>query len=106
MVTTVAPTIPVLAASNAPTIIIEIDKPPLILLNAVAMFSSIFAATPDLSRMVPIKINSGTARRVILFMIPKILIGILLKIVGSKISKGTQIKANKIETPANVSATG
>ena len=26
--------------------------------------------------------------------------------VGSKISKGTQIKANKIETPANVSATG
>ena len=61
---------------------------------------------PDFSRIVPIKINRGTASNVTLFIIPKILIGILLKIVGSKISKGMQINANIIDTPARVSATG
>jgi len=55
---------------------------------------------------VPIKINSGTANKVILFIIPNILIGMLLKIVGSKIPKGIQNKANNIETPARVNATG
>mgnify|MGYP005717069573 FL=1 len=30
----------------------------------------------------------------------------LLKIVGSKIPRGTQINANKIDTPARVKATG
>ena len=106
MVTTVAPTIPVLAASKAPTIIIDIDNPPFSPRKAFAIFSSIFAAIPDLSRIVPIKINKGTASKVTLFMIPKILIGILLKIVGSKIPKGIQINANIIDTPAKVSATG
>ena len=106
MVTTVAPTIPVLAASKAPTIIIDIDNPPIIPLKAFAIFSSIFAAIPDLSRIVPIKINNGTARSVTLFIIPKILMGMLLKIVGSNIPKGTQINANKIDTPARVKATG
>jgi hypothetical protein len=106
IVTTVAPTMPVLAASKAPTIIIDTDNPPLIPLKAFAIFSSIFAAIPDFSRIVPIKINRGTASNVTLFIIPKILIGILLKIVGSKISKGMQINANIIDTPARVSATG
>tara|TARA_Y100000739_G_C20444337_1_gene389330 strand:- start:248 stop:481 length:234 start_codon:yes stop_codon:yes gene_type:complete len=55
---------------------------------------------------VPIKINSGTANKVILFIIPNILIGMLLKIVGSKIPKGIHNKANNIETPARVNATG
>ena len=75
-------------------------------LKAFAIFSSIFAARPDFSRIVPIKINRGTASNVTLFIIPKILIGMLLKIVGSKIPKGTQNNANKIETPAKVRATG
>jgi hypothetical protein len=97
---------PVLAASRAPTIIIEIDNPPFVPLKAAAIFSSIFAAIPDFSKIVPIKINSGTANKVILFIIPKILIGMLLKIVGSKIPKGIHIKANNIETPARVKATG
>jgi hypothetical protein len=55
---------------------------------------------------VPIKINSGTANKVILFIIPNILIGMLLKIDGSKIPKGIHNKANNIETPARVNATG
>ena len=95
-----------LAASKAPTIIIEIDKPPLTFLKAAAIFSNIFAAIPDLSRIVPIKINNGTASKVTLFMMPKILIGILLKIVESNIPNGMHIKANIIETPPRVKATG
>jgi len=106
IVTTVAPTIPVLAASSAPTTIIEILSPPLIFLKAKAIFSSILDAMPDLSKTVPIKINKGTARRVTLFIIPKILKGILLKIAGSKIPNGMQIKANRMDIPDRVKATG
>ena len=106
MVTTVAPTIPVLAANKAPTAIIEILRPPLIFLKARAMFSSIFAATPDLSRIVPININNGTANKVTLFIIPKILRGILFRIDSSNSPKGMHIRANKIDTPDNVNATG
>jgi hypothetical protein len=97
---------PVLAANKAPTIIIDIDNPPLVFLKASAIFSSIFAAMPDFSRIVPIKIKSGTANKVILFIIPNILIGILLKIVGSNIPKGMHIKAKSIDKPARVNATG
>ena len=106
IVTTVAPTIPVLAAKRAPTIIIDIDKPPFVLLKAAAMFSNIFAAIPDFSKIVPIKINSGTASKVTLFIMPKILMGILLKIVGSNIPNGIQINAKSNDTPARVNATG
>jgi hypothetical protein len=56
--------------------------------------------------MVPININKGTARRVTLFIIPNILRGILFKIDSSNIPNGIQIRANKIETPESVNATG
>tara|TARA_Y100000817_G_scaffold287309_1_gene255777 strand:+ start:430 stop:591 length:162 start_codon:yes stop_codon:yes gene_type:complete len=52
------------------------------------------------------KINSGTASKVTLFIIPKILNGILLKIVGSNIPKGIHTKAKSIDIPARVNATG
>tara|TARA_X000000368_G_scaffold224234_1_gene177008 strand:- start:509 stop:670 length:162 start_codon:yes stop_codon:yes gene_type:complete len=52
------------------------------------------------------KINRGTASKVTLFIIPKILIGILLRIAGSNIPKGIHIKAKIIDTPARVNATG
>ena len=106
MVTTVAPTIPVLAANNAPTAIIEMLKPPLIFLKASAIFSSIFDAMPDRSSTVPIKINSGTASKVTLFMMPIILKGMLFKIDSSNIPSGIQTRANKIDTPDRVNATG
>tara|TARA_X000000950_G_scaffold187221_1_gene226550 strand:- start:145 stop:426 length:282 start_codon:yes stop_codon:yes gene_type:complete len=70
------------------------------------MFSNIFAAMPDLSRTLPININKGTARRVTLFIIPNILRGILFKIDSSNIPNGIQIRANRIETPESVNATG
>lgn len=95
-----------LAARRAPTTIIEMLKPPLIFLNAKAIFASIFAAIPDLSRMVPIKIKRGTASRVTLFIIPNILNGILFKIDSSNIPKGMHINANNTEMPDSVNATG
>tara|TARA_B100000242_G_C42974140_1_gene452118 strand:+ start:535 stop:696 length:162 start_codon:yes stop_codon:yes gene_type:complete len=52
------------------------------------------------------KINSGTASNVTLFMIPKILMGMLLKMVGSNIPNGIQINAKSIDIPARVNATG
>ena len=61
---------------------------------------------PDFSKIVPIKIKSGTASRVTLFMIPKILRGMLLKIVGSKMPEGMQSKAKRIDIPESVNATG
>jgi hypothetical protein len=106
MVTTVAPTMPVLAASKAPTTIIEMLKPPLIFLNASAIFFNIFDAIPDFSKTVPIKIKRGTANKVTLFIIPNILKGMLLKIEISNIPKGMQIIANRIDTPESVNATG
>jgi hypothetical protein len=106
IVTTVAPTIPVLAAKRAPTRIIEILNPPLMFLKAKAIFSSILAAIPDLSKTVPININKGTARSVTLFIMPNILKGILLNISGSNNPKGMQIKANKMDIPDKVNATG
>jgi hypothetical protein len=106
IVTTVAPTIPVLAANRAPTTIIDMLRPPLIFLNAKAMFSNIFAAMPDLSRTVPININKGTARRVTLFIIPNILRGILFKMDSSNIPNGMQIRAKRMEIPESVNATG
>jgi|TARA_B100000989_G_C19509186_1_gene458068 hypothetical protein len=52
------------------------------------------------------KINSGTASNVTLFMIPKILMGMLLKMVGSNTPNGMQINAKSMDTPARVNATG
>ena len=106
MVTTVAPTMPVLAAKRAPTIIIEMLRPEFVFLNTMAMSLSILAAIPDLSKTTPMKTNSGTASRVWLFMIPKIRMGIVLNRLGSKKSNAMPRSANKIEVPARVKATG
>ena len=50
--------------------------------------------------------NKGTANKVTLFIIPKILIGMLLNIEASNTPKGMQAKANNMETPDKVNATG
>ena len=46
------------------------------------------------------------ASKVTLFMMPNILKGMLFKIDSSNIPSGIQIRANKIETPERVNATG
>ena len=95
-----------LAANNAPTITMEIPRPPFMPEKALAISCSIFAAIPDLSNTTPIKTNNGTARRVWLFIIPNILIGKFFKRFKSKTPNNEHTRANIIDTPANVKATG
>ena len=71
IVTTVAPTIPVEAAINAPTMIIETPRPPRKPPNRAAIASSKSSATFDFSSITPMAINSGTARSTSLVMMPK-----------------------------------
>ena len=106
IVTTVAPTIPVLAASRAPTIITEIPKPPFTFLNKEAIESKRFSAILDFSNIIPININIGIATKVSFVIIPKILLGSAKRIDKSKLFVRLQIKANKIDTPERVKATG
>ena len=75
MVTTVAPTTPVVAASNAPTITTETASPPRRRPNSRPIVSSRSSASPDLSSTMPMKMNSGTASRVKLVITPQILRG-------------------------------
>ena len=72
MVTTVAPTMPVLAASSAPTIITAIPKPPVRLPRALAIAVSSSSAIFARSSVTPISMNKGTATRVSLVMVPNI----------------------------------
>ena len=67
---------------------------------------SSWVAIPDLSNILPIKINKGTAISVSLVNIEKILFGITPNNTIGKISKKFPIIANKIAVPASVSATG
>ena len=70
MVTTVAPTIPVEAASKAPTTHTEIARPPRRVPNRRDMDSSKSSATRERSSITPMNTNSGTASMVWLFMMP------------------------------------
>ena len=70
MVTTVAPTTPVDAASSAPTSTTEMPSPPRRLPKSFPMVSSSFSAMPERSRMTPMKTKSGTATSTSLVMVP------------------------------------
>ena len=61
MVTTVAPTIPVEAASSAPTTETEMPSPPRRLPNSWPMVSSSSSATLERSSITPMNTNRGTA---------------------------------------------
>ena len=62
--TTVAPTIPVVAASRAPTKTTAMPSPPGIGPNNWAMVTSRSSATLDRSSMIPMKMKRGMAIRV------------------------------------------
>ena len=68
MVTTVAPTIPVLAARSAPTMETEIPRPPGNLPKSFPMVSSNSSAIWERSSTIPMKTNKGTAMRISLTM--------------------------------------
>jgi hypothetical protein len=70
MVTTVAPTMPVEAASRVPTTITETPRPPRMAPNSWPMVSSRAPAMFERSSMTPMKMNRGTATSTSLDMTP------------------------------------
>jgi len=70
IVTTVAPTMPVEAASNAPTRITEMPKPPRIRPKSRPIVVNSCSAIPDRSSITPMKMNKGTATSTSLVMKP------------------------------------
>ena len=70
MVTTVAPTTPVEAASRAPTSTTEIPSPPRRLPKSLPMVVSNASAMPVRSSITPMKMKSGTATSTSLVMVP------------------------------------
>ena len=106
MAITVAPTIPVLAASKVPTNKIEIPRPLLYLLNKEDMEVNNSSATLDFSKITPINTNNGTATSVAFVIIPKSLFGIVSRRFISKAPKILATKAKRMETPPKVKATG
>ena len=75
IVTTVAPTMPVLAASSVPTITTENARPPRIPPNSSPSVSRRSSAIFVRSSTSPMNTNSGTATSVSLFIVPKIRLG-------------------------------
>ena len=106
MVTTVAPTIPVLAASNMPTTTTEMPRPPRMLPNSLDMLPSSSSATLDFSRITPMRINRGTAIRVVLPMVPNMRPGKAARKPGSKCPARMPPAAKARAVPARVKATG
>ena len=70
MVMTLAPTMPVVAASIVPTTTTGIAIPPGNRPKTSAIVSSSCSARPDLSSTTPMKMNSGTAISVTLVIAP------------------------------------
>ena len=99
MVTTVAPTIPVLAASSMPTIVTEMPSPPRSEPNNALSVSRSSSAIRARSNVMPIKTNSGTAISVSLVMMPKSRLGKPARNALSKPPPTTPANANKSAVP-------
>ena len=106
MVTTVAPTIPVLAASSIPTIVTEMPSPPRNWPNKRLRLSRRLSAILARSSVMPMKTNSGTAINVWLFMIPNTRLGMVPRKAASKIPSNAPTQANISAIPPRENATG
>ena len=106
MVTTVAPTIPVEAASNMPTKMTAIPSPPFMPRINSSMVVRRFSAIFDFSSIIPMKTNNGTAIKVSLPIMSKIRLGMLCRNAISNAPNILAINAKSSETPASVKATG
>ena len=106
MVTTVAPTMPVLAASSIPTSTTEMARPPRKRPSNAAMLSRSSSATRDFSRITPIRMNRGTAISVTLLMVPNRRPGRASRKAGSKTPASVPTAANSRAVPPRVKATG
>ncbi len=106
MVTAVAPTMPVDAASNAPTSTAEMASPPRNVPNSRPMRSSRSSAMRDCSSITPMKMNSGTASNTGLVMMPKMRSGSAPRMLKLIVPVASPMTAKASEMPASVSATG
>ena len=101
-VTTVAPTMPVVAPSNAPTTITAIAKEPRRRPQILPMYSISSVAKPERFNTSPMNMNRGTASRVKLFMKPHTRSGIREKTSRLPVNNN----ANTMATKPKVKATG
>ena len=106
IVTTVAPTMPVLAANNMPTITTDNAKPPGMPRINKAMLCNRVSAILDFSSNTPIITNSGTAIKVMFCIMPNKREG-MAKIKPESNTPWLMPKAaNPKAVPAKVKATG
>ena len=106
IVTTVAPTMPVLAARSAPTTITDIPRPLVRFPRPLAMAVSSSSAILARSKVTPIRIKSGTAIRVSFVIVPNIRPDSAATKLASKCPAITPTAAKSSAVPASVSATG
>ena len=106
MVTTVAPTIPVLAASNMPISVTEIPSPPRRLPRRALIVSSKSSAMRARSSVTPMKTNKGTATSISLVIIPNRRLGSPNSRASLKLPPSTPRPAKISAVPPSDSATG
>ena len=106
IVTTVAPTMPVLAARRAPTTITEMPRPPVLFPRPLAIADKSSSAILARSSVTPIRINNGTATSVSLVMVPNIRPDSAATKLASKCPAITPMAAKSSAVPASVNATG
>ena len=105
MVTTVAPTMPVLAAINMPTTVTAMPRPPRMEPRSVDRLLSSVSAMCVRCSVTPISTNRGTAISVWFVMMPKMRLGRNPRSPRSKTPKRAPPRANRSATPASVGAT-
>ncbi len=106
MVTAVAPTTPLAAASRVPTIAAEIASPPRNAPNSRPMVSSNSSAMPERSSITPMKTNSGMASRMSFVITPNTRCGSAPSSAKFITPAASAISAKASDTPPSVSATG
>ena len=106
MVTVVAPTTPLAAASSTPTMITEMPSPPGSAPNSRPMVSSNSSAMRERSSITPMKMNSGMASRTSLVITPKMRSGSAPRSERSIRPDAAPKAAKTSDTPPSVSATG
>ena len=97
---------PVLAASNMPTSVTEIPRPPRKLPNSPLRVSSSSSAMRARSSVTPMNTNSGTATSVSLLMMPKMRFGSPSNRASLKLPPRTPNAAKIKAVPPSVKATG
>ena len=106
IVTVVAPTTPLAAASSVPTMTAEMPNPPRSVPNRRPIVSSKSSAMRERSSITPMKMNSGIASSTSFVMTPKMRCGSAPRMPKLMTPNASPSNANTSDMPASVSATG